>query len=105
MKSFESSKIYQNPNGCLQEAARLMEMHGGKGQIYYIAYPPEIGYKVMHAYYVPEKSIDTDLALNQEDNGFGQYPKLTVKQVMDYGFQIPANISATKLHSLIQDKW
>lgn len=40
---------------------------------------------VHHTYFVPPAAHDSDTALNQADNGFSQYPPLTVGEVKIVG--------------------
>lgn len=103
-ENFESYPS-ENKKGCLQEVDRLRNENGGRGVVYYVAYPVQLGYQVNHAYYLPDPSRDTDFALNQGDNGFGRYPRLTVGQVKEYGFPIPEKVSASELIGLIQKNW
>ena len=67
---------------CLEKALALYDLHGG-GEIYWIDSLEKIGSgeSLLHAYFVPPNSKPNDIALNQSDNGFPQYPRLTVKEV------------------------
>ena len=40
---------------------------------------------IHHAHFVPTGAEDSTLALNQNDNGFGEYPALTVGQLRRIG--------------------
>ena len=69
--------------GCVQEAIRLKFENNDKGSIRYVMNVD--GVTVNHAYYIPEGADPDDLALNQADNGYSQYPALTVGEVLEHG--------------------
>ena len=79
--------------GCLGEAFKLYEQFGG-GTIFWIGNLSKISldFGIHHAYFVPPNADDNQLALNQADNGFGEYPPLTVKEVRTLGEPQDINI-------------
>jgi len=80
-------KIRQDIGGeCLSKALSLYDSRGGGG-LWWIGDLSQIGldFGLHHTYFVPEKSNEDDQALNQADNGFAQYPPLTVKEVTSLG--------------------
>jgi len=90
--------------GCIQGVGRMWDKCRGKGKIYYVAEPSHLG-RVYHAYFVPDDLSGDAYALNQADNGYYDYPKLTVNEVKQHGFEIPKNVSTSKLLGLIQVNW
>ena len=71
---------------CLEGALSLHEKHKG-GFLYWVGNLNKIGlnFGVHHTYFVPPEARDSDIALNQADNGFSQYPPLTVGEVKIVG--------------------
>jgi len=77
---------------CVNEAYRLMFRNGGKGEVYYVL---EIdGKRVGHAYYVPNIKDLEAKASNHEDNGYGQFPELRVRDVLKYGTKKPLMVNS-----------
>lgn len=72
--------------GCLGEAYGLYKTYGG-GEIYWVGKLTKINleFGVYHAYFIPPHAQDDSFALNQADNGFGEYPPLTVKELRTIG--------------------
>ena len=64
---------------CIVEAYRLQLSNEGRGKVYYVVNDEVVG----HAYYVPDSTRLDDPALNQADNGFTQFPCLTVREVLE----------------------
>jgi len=67
---------------CIIEANKLMTKNNNKGKICYVQF---IGNRFIgHAYYVPDPLNLDAIALNHEDNGFPQYPKLTARESLKH---------------------
>lgn len=89
-------KFEENIGGqCLEGALNLHKKHKG-GFLYWVGNLTKIGldFGVHHTYFVPPQANDSDIALNQEDNGFSQYPRLTVGEVKIVGE--PQNVDVIK---------
>jgi hypothetical protein len=82
----EPVSVEDSGGGCLEEALKLYEKYRG-GLLYWIGDCKKIGldFSIQHTYFVPPGAKDSDIALNQADNGFSQYPKLTVAEVKILG--------------------
>ncbi len=80
---------------CLEKALDLYDNRRG-GALYWVGDLPELGldFGLHHAYFVPNESKPDESALNQEDNGFPEYPRLTVGEVKKIG--VPQRISIVK---------
>ena len=78
---------------CLPKALELRDKNKG-GQMYWVGSLDEIGldFGVQHVYYIPPDAKDTDIALNQSDNGFCQYPALTIGEVKLIGQKLDEGI-------------
>ena len=68
--------------GCLGEAFELYTKYGG-GEIYWVGKLTSIqlDFGVYHAYFIPPHAENESFALNQRDNGFEEYPPLTVREL------------------------
>jgi hypothetical protein len=67
---------------CVLEACRLqLANKKDQGKVCYVARMD--GRPVGHAYYVPDPEDLDAIALNQTDNGFPQFPRLTVREVLE----------------------
>ena len=78
--------IAEKDGMCVDEALKLRYLHADAGDVYFVF---EAGRtKVGHAYYVHPELGYKDLAMNQADNGYGSYPALTVKEVVEYGYRL-----------------
>jgi hypothetical protein len=75
--------IQQKNGGCIAEAHALRKGNGDGGDVYFVKLMGNV--PVYHAYYVPDKTRKDDFALNQADNGYPQYPRLHVKEVLAHG--------------------
>ncbi len=64
-----------NINNCMLEAYKLHLGNGGTGEVCHV---PSVG----HTYYIPDPTDLDAIALNHEDNGFGRYARLTVREVL-----------------------
>lgn len=77
--------LQEDQRYCYDEALRLQAGHGGKGEIWWVfdeSLPEEW---TGHCYYIPEGARLNDLALNAADNGYSDYPQLTVQEVYRLG--------------------
>jgi hypothetical protein len=74
---------YPSGEGCLEKADDLCWQYAAVlfwvGSITGVTYHPEdfIG----HQYVIPLNAKPTSKALNQSDNGFGQYPPFTIEEI------------------------
>jgi hypothetical protein len=68
--------------GCLYAALELYDKQGGGG-IFWIGKAGKED--VHHAYFVPPDAEDDQLALNQKDNGYPEYPPFSVGEVKEKG--------------------
>jgi len=70
--------------GCIPEAFKIMRDNGNIGQVYWV---DNVFLKGTggHAYYIPNETDLEARALNTEDNGFTDYCKLTVAEVLAQG--------------------
>ena len=68
--------------GCMLKGYQLLHENGG-GYLWWIGNLSKLGldYGIFHMYYIPHDAVDNQLALNQADNGYSQYPQLTVAEV------------------------
>lgn len=73
-------------NGCIREAFRLKSENRSNGLVVWVHQFD--GRVVCHAYYLPNRKELDKPALNQEDNGFEGYPRLTVNQVLRNGITL-----------------
>jgi len=78
---------------CLSKALELRDKNKG-GQMYWVGSLDGIGldFGVQHAYYISPNAKDTDMALNQSDNGYNQYPALTVGEVKLIGQRLDEGV-------------
>jgi hypothetical protein len=78
---------------CLPKALELRDKNKG-GTMYWVGSLDNVGldFGVQHAYYVPPNAKDTDMALNRSDNGYDQYPALTVGEVKLVGQPMDVSI-------------
>ena len=79
--------VAEKHGACSFEAKRLMSENGSRGGVYYVSWTPKgiAG----HAYYVPDESDLDAIGLNHADNGYGRYPELTVRDILDHGMRMP----------------
>ena len=73
--------FYNSMNkNCILEAYRLQLANKGQGKVYYVV---RLNAGIVgHAYYIPDPKRLEAIALNQADNGFSQFPRLTVGEVL-----------------------
>ena len=69
--------------GCIPAACELKFENNSQGSVYYVMKVRT--QDVDHAYYVPDETKLDDIALNCTDNGYSQYPPLTVREVIENG--------------------
>jgi hypothetical protein len=98
-----SERTRPSGRGCIRDALQLKERNLGRGAVYYVSYTYEK--EVMHAYYLLDSEALSELALNQADNGYGDYPQLTTAEVLLFGFPLPDDVNMSQLQGLIQDHW
>jgi hypothetical protein len=79
--------------GCLENALKLRDQHKG-GKMYWVGNLDESGtdLSIQHAYFVPPNANESDLALNQADNGYPQYLELTVGELKQIGQELSESI-------------
>jgi len=72
--------------GCIASALSLFDANDG-GCVFWVGSLASLDIEpdVHHSYFVPPNAQDDDLALNHSDNGYGQYPPLTVREVTVIG--------------------
>lgn len=82
----------KDSKNCILEAYRLMLENGRIGRVYYV---PRIGSQTVgHAYYAPDPEDLDAIALNHADNGFEQFPRLTVSEVIKHHDPVYLTISS-----------
>lgn len=72
--------------GCIPEAFRLQALAAYRGRVFFV-YRYQ-GQPVSHAYFVRNDIALDDRALNHADNGYPEYPALTVKEVLENGTEL-----------------
>ena len=75
------SDILIKNGGCILEACRLKMENRSLGSVYYVVATEKMS--VGHAYYVPNETRLEDIALNNSDNGYPDYPQLKVHEVLE----------------------
>lgn len=72
--------------GCLFKALELHDRHG-EGKLFWVGELSKLNlnFGLHHTYYIPNGANDEDIALNQADNGYHQYPRLTVREARAIG--------------------
>ena len=74
---------------CFPSALDIQSRYNGKGHVYWVGDVREhVGMRnalVCHFYYIPPEAKDADLALNQADAGYDEFPALTVGEVKQVG--------------------
>lgn len=74
---------------CLGSASGIQARYDGDGHVYWVGdIGKHVGMRnalVGHYYYIPPGAKDTDLALNQADAGYPEFPPLTVGEVKQIG--------------------
>ena len=86
--------IEKNISGqCLEKALEILDRLKG-GSLYWVGnlQKVDLDFGLHHTYYIPVNSSPEDPALNQDDNGYSQYPKLTVEEVRTLGEPQNVNI-------------
>lgn len=75
--------VVKKDKGCVYEA-RIMffESHGGE---LYLVSEMYNGKPFVHFYFIPQDAPDYSYALNSWENGYFDYPRLTVREVRTYG--------------------
>ncbi len=77
---------YSRGQGCLFDVRDLHKESRGMGEVYWVERVG--GAIVCHYYFVPQGAQDLDMALNQRDNGFSQYPAFTIGEVRMVGSKV-----------------
>ncbi len=75
--------------GCYPSANAINLSYDEKAEVFWVGDVGEhfgMGYAMVgHFYVIPPGAEDTDMALNHEDAGYGEYPALTVCEVRMLG--------------------
>ena len=71
---------------CYSEARRLRQENQNQGALYWAGFTPK-GI-AEHCYYVPDEHDLDAIARNHADNGFGRFPRLTVRDLLKYGIRL-----------------